>query len=156
MPQPPEPTLADNHPGRGLWIGLALGGPIMVYAIIELASKSGTAGSVRTGEWLIGGLLTHDLVIAPLIIATVWATCRALPARVRAPVCAGVLGTALVITIGAPALLGYGHRPDNPTVHPLDYTTAVLTAVTIVWTAVLLVTLVKTLSGWWIRRRSRT
>jgi hypothetical protein len=86
--------------------------------------------------WLGGGLLLHDLLFVPIVVTVVWGIGKVLPARHRAPTCAGVLGTALVIAIGWPGLRGYGNRPDNPTIHPLDYTTAVLTATAVVWAAV--------------------
>ena len=119
--------------GRGFWIGLAVGGPIMGYGIIELASNAGTPRLLQTGEWLVGGLLAHDLVVAPLVIGLVWVIGKALPSAARTSVRVGTLATVLVLALGAPALLGYGDRPDNATVHPLDYSTAVLTSLVAVW-----------------------
>jgi hypothetical protein len=129
-------THHDSHTSgsnRGLWIGLAIGAPIMVYGALELLSKVGSRHLAQTGEWIAGGLLAHDLAVAPTLIALVWVAGQTLPSRARTAVRAGTLGTILVLAIGGPALLGYGNRPDNPTVHPLDYPTAVLTSIAIVW-----------------------
>ena len=128
-----DDSRTPDVPNRGLWIGLAIGGPVMAYGVVELWSKVGMSRLVQTGEWLLGGLLTHDLVVAPLLIALVWIAGRTFPSRARTAIRAGVLATILVVAIGAPALLGYGNRPDNPTVHPLGYPTAALTSIAIVW-----------------------
>ena len=56
----------------------------------------------------------------------------------RAPVRAGLFASAVVILVGWAALRGYGrdHVPDNPTVDPLDYGSAVLTVLAVIWGAV--------------------
>ena len=48
------------------------------------------------------------------------------------------LGSALIVAIGWPALRGYGNKPDNATIHPLDYGTSVFTALALLWGAVAL------------------
>ena len=53
------------------------------------------------------------------------------------PLRAAVLGSALVIAIGWPGLRGYGNKPDNATIHPLDYGSAVLTLLVLLWAAAL-------------------
>jgi len=124
---------ADDTPGRGFWIGLAVGLPVMVYGAAELIGQAGWPRAGDVAVWLGGGLLLHDLLLAPLVIAVVWAVGTVFPSGLRAPVRAGILGSALVVAIGWPALRGYGNRPDNRTIHPLDYSTAVLTAIALVW-----------------------
>jgi hypothetical protein len=126
----------EETPGRGFWIGLALGLPVMAYGAVELFGQAGSTRATNVAVWIGGGLLLHDLLFAPVVITAVWAIGKVLPERLRAPIRAGVLGTALVIAIGWPALRGYGNRPDNRTIHPLDYTTAVLTAMAVVWALV--------------------
>ncbi len=129
---------ADDTPGRGFWIGIAVGAPVMVYGAAELIGQAGWPRARDVAVWLGGGLLVHDVLLAPLVIAAVWAVGTVFPADLRAPIRAGILGSALVIAIGWPALRGSGNRPDNRTVHPLDYSTAVLTALALVWLLVAL------------------
>ena len=61
---------------------------------------------------------------------------------------AAVLGSGLILAIGWPGLRGYGNKPDNATIHPLDYSTAVLTLLVLVWAAAL------AWSAWRLVRRS--
>ncbi len=135
MTATPDPTAATSadSPGFGFWIGLAFGAPVMVYGAAELITQGGWPRFVNVVEWLSAGVLLHDLLLAPLVIAVIWTIRRLFPSQFTPPITAGILGTALIVAIGWPALRGYGNRPDNPTVHPLDYSTAVLTAIALVW-----------------------
>lgn len=128
----------DEGPGRGFWIGLALGAPVMVYGAVELIREAGFPRALDVARWLGSGLLLHDLVLAPVVLALVWVVGRAVGPQLQTPLRAGILGSALVVAVAWPALRGYGRRADNPTVHPLDYGSAVLTALTIVWVFVTL------------------
>ena len=128
----------DERPGLGFWIGLALGTPIMAYGAYELVAQVGWPRAFDVATWLGGGLLLHDLVLVPIVLASVWGIGRVAPPAVRNPLRAGILGSALIVAVAWPALRGYGDRPDNATVHPLDYGSAVLTALAILWGAVVL------------------
>ena len=131
-----DEVVADERPGLGFWIGLALGTPVMVYGAYELVQQMGWPRAFDVANWLGGGLLLHDLVLVPIVLALVWAIGRIAPGLVRTPLRVGVLGSALIVAVAWPALRGYGDRPDNATVHPLDYGSAVLTALAILWGAV--------------------
>jgi hypothetical protein len=126
----------DERPGRGFWVALTLGTPIMVYGAYGLVHQTGWPRSFAVARWLGAGLLLHDLVLVPIVVALVWAVGRTAPRWLCLPVRAGVLGTALIVAVAWPALRGYGNRPDNPTVHPLDYGSAVLTVLAILWAIV--------------------
>ena len=56
----------------------------------------------------------------------------------RAPIQAGLMATAITVAIGWPGLRGYGRHlvPDNPSVQPLNYATAVGTVIGIIWAVV--------------------
>jgi len=106
-----------------------------VYGAVSLVDQAGWPRAFAAGRWLAGGLVLHDLVLVPVVLAVVWLLGRWTPGWLRTPLQAAVLASALVLTLGLPGLRGYGDRPDNPTVHPLDYETAVLTALVLVWAA---------------------
>jgi len=129
---------APDQPGRGFWIGLALGTPVMVYGAVELVRQAGWPRAFNVATWLGGGLLLHDLVVLPVVLALMWLVGRIAPDVVRTPLRAGILGSGLILAVAWPALRGYSDRPDNPTVHPLDYGSAVLTVLTFVWGVVAL------------------
>lgn len=124
-----------GEPGRGFWIGLALGAPVMAYGVAELLRQAGWSRAVAAGRWLAVGLLLHDLVLVPVVLLVVWLIGRTTPRWLRTPLQAAVLGSGLVLAVGWPALRGYGDRVDNATVHPLHYGSAVLTVLASVWAA---------------------
>ena len=76
---------------------------------------------VAVASWLIGGLVVHDAVLAPLVVAVGWLAARVLPPWLRAPVQVGTLVAGVVTLASIPLLLGRGRRPDNPSANPLDY-----------------------------------
>ncbi len=134
-------TPDTDIPGRGFWLGLALGTPVMVYGAVELVQQAGWPRTFGVARWFAGGILLHDLVLVPIVLALVWAIGRWTPPVVHTPLRAAVLGTALVVAVGWPGLRGYGNKPDNATIHPLDYGSAVLTLLALLWGGALVWTL---------------
>jgi hypothetical protein len=83
--------------------------------------QTGPGNTLAAARWLVGGVVAHDAVLAPLTVVIVVAGSRILPTWLRAPVTAGVviLGT---VTIAAIPVLGrFGARPDNPTLLDRNY-----------------------------------
>ena len=56
-------------PGRGFWIGLVLGTPVMVYGAVELVQQTGWPRAFDVARWFGGGILLHDLVLVPIVLA---------------------------------------------------------------------------------------
>ena len=71
--------------------------------------------------WLGGGLVVHDLLVAPLTIVATVLLARVVPPSVRAPVVAAAVVLATVTVTAVPVLGGWGARPDNPTLLDRDY-----------------------------------
>jgi MFS family permease len=72
--------------------------------------------------WLAGGVLLHDVVVAPLTIAVTLLATRVVPSRARTAVVVGVVVLATVTVTAIPVLGGWGVRADNPTLLDRDYT----------------------------------
>jgi hypothetical protein len=141
--------------GRPFWVALAVGAAVMAYGAIGLVSDTGVGPSADVAVWLVGADVAHDFVLAPLACLFGAAVARVLPRWCRAPVQAALLTTGVLFIVVFPALRGFGrdHVPDNPSVQPLDYTTATLTALALVWTgAAVWVTARLVTSGRGIRR----
>jgi hypothetical protein len=126
-------------------VGVAMG----LFGLLRLLQQD-FPDIVNAVVWLVGGVLVHDAVVAPLTIAATLLASRVLPRRVWAVV-AGALVVLLTVTITAIPVLGsWGARPDNPTLLDRDYVAGWLTFAAVV----LLVSLIR-LTPTWSRLRSR-
>jgi hypothetical protein len=124
--------------GVAHWIGLACGGAVIVYGTLGLVHHASNAALQQVVTWMFGADLLHDLVIAPLVCLVGLTAARWTPAAWRWPVRAGLVTSTLVLAVGYPVLRGFGrHRvPNNRSVLPLDYTSAVATVLAVVWALV--------------------
>jgi hypothetical protein len=124
----------DREP-RGFWIGLAIGLPIVVFGIAGLVSTTPFAAVVDVATWVVGLNLAHDIVLAPLVCVVGVVLARSVPLPWRAAIRAALVATAIATLLAYPALRGFGRDtvPDNPTVQPLDSTTALLTVIGVIW-----------------------
>jgi hypothetical protein len=120
---------------RTYWVALVIGAAVMAYGAAGLLGDTGLAASVDVGVWLVGADVAHDFVLAPLACLIGAAAARLLPRWCRAPVQAALLTSGVLLIVVFPALRGFGRDqvPDNPSVQPLDYTAATLTALAVVW-----------------------
>ncbi|HYL53007.1 MAG TPA: hypothetical protein VEZ15_13615 [Acidimicrobiia bacterium] len=125
-----------NRPSRaGLALGLAAGVPVMLIGIIGLVQHMDASPPPSFLKFFVGSDVVHDAVVAPIAGVVGFLVVRRLPAAVRGPVRGALFGSAVLIAVTWPALRGYGRMraPDNKTVQPLNYATAVATAVAMVW-----------------------
>ncbi len=87
---------------------------------------------VAVATWLVGGLVLHDAVLAPVVVVAGWLVTRVLPPWLRAPVQGGILVIGVVTLASVPLLLGLGRRPGHPSADPLDYPRNLLVVVAVV------------------------
>lgn len=83
------------------------------------------------GLWVVGGIVFHDGVLAPLVVLYGLVHFRAIPAYARKPVTVGlILWGTITVAVGN-VLSGEGGKPDNHTVLNRPYMTTwlILTAV---------------------------
>jgi hypothetical protein len=133
------PTETDrDRPGVAFWIGLVIGGAVMAFGIRGAFMNSRATDPAVLVQWVVGADLVHDLLIAPIAIGVGWAATRIVPLAARIPVQLGLVATGVVLIVGWAPLRGYGRAtvPDNPSVQPLDYSTAILTVLVAVWVVV--------------------
>lgn len=97
--------------------GLAFLG-IGAYALL---STLDTAAMPSFVTWMIGVVVVHDLLLAPVTIAVGFVLTRYIPARVRPIVQGGVIVAAVVTLFSIPTVLALGRYPENPSLLPLDY-----------------------------------
>jgi hypothetical protein len=75
-------------------IGIAYG------AIRLLQNAHNSTHPYKLGEWLIGSLLVHDLIIAPIVLGLGWLAKLALPRRARTFVLGALVVAGLATAIG--------------------------------------------------------
>ena len=111
-----------EHPGRRwFWLGLAAGLPLIAIGVKGIVLSSGVSAPRSFVEWFLGGDLVHDLVIAPGVLAVGALLRRVVPARYLGPVQWATALTAIVALFALIPLFGWGKRPGEPTVQPLNY-----------------------------------
>lgn len=122
----------DAPRGRAFWIGLGVGLAVMAYGFAGLLAHADATRPSQALTWLVGADVLHDAVFVPLVLTIGWLVGR-LPAPLRWPLRASLVGTALTVAIAWIPLRGYGRITDNPSLAPLDYGVAIVSVVTGVW-----------------------
>jgi hypothetical protein len=118
----------------------------LAYAATRLADvPSDQWASVLT--WLIGGVVLHDGVLAPLVVVSGVIASRWLPAPWRVPAVVGLIWWGCVSLIAIPVLTGYGVDPPNETLQHRPYVASW-------WIGTAVVVLLVVAAGWTRRLRS--
>ncbi len=71
--------------------------------------------------FLAGGVVAHDLVVAPLVVLVGALLVPRLSVRWRAPVVVGLVVVLSVTLVGVPVLGRFGAKPDDPWLLPRSY-----------------------------------
>ncbi len=134
---PAESIPGSRSRGEALARGVLLAAGVVVGAVgAWKLLQSGLDNILAALRWLVGGLLAHDALLAPVTVVLVVLAARVLPWWMRAPAAAGlvVLGT---VTVAAVPVLGrFGALADNPTLLDRNYTAGWLVFAAIVVLAV--------------------
>jgi hypothetical protein len=123
----------ETTSSRGLLVGLALGLPLMAYAVRGAFVDERLTHPAELARWIVGLAIVHDLVLVPLVLALGAAVHRLVPPRARPPIRAALLTTATLTAVAWPFLRGYGRNPTVPSLLPRNYTTGLLAALTLTW-----------------------
>jgi hypothetical protein len=98
----------------------ALGVLCIGYGVWGVLTGGVETAPADTARWLVGGVLGHDLVLAPLVAAVGWLVGRAVPRVARPIVQGGLLIAGAVALVAVPVLTGRGGH-GNSSSNPLDY-----------------------------------
>ena len=91
---------------------------------------------VSAAQWLVAGVIVHDLLLAPVVLVLVAVAARLLPHSARAPVAVLLVVVGSVTLMAVPVLGGFGRRPDNPSLLDRDYVAGWLVLVAVLGAAV--------------------
>ncbi len=108
--------LVLTRAGLGV-VGVVVG----LYGAYLTLSRQTSAQIVSTLQYLVGGVLLNDALIAAAALVVGFLVTRLLPAVVRAPVVVGAVVLGSVTLLAVPVLLAYGRKPDNPTLLDRDF-----------------------------------
>jgi len=86
-----------------------------------LLARRGWANLEATLTWLIGGVVIHDAVLAPVTLAVAWTALRLVRRERLAPWAVGVVLLAPLTLLAIPVLGRFGARSDNPTLLDRNY-----------------------------------
>jgi hypothetical protein len=118
----------------------AVGGLLTVLGVRSLLN-TGREDIVDATWWLAGGVIAHDLVLAPLTVLLALLATR-LPGWAQGATAAGFLVLGSVTLLALPVLGRFGATADNPTLLDRDYRAgwlvfaAIVVAGAAVWAAV--------------------
>ncbi|NHA67439.1 hypothetical protein [Phycicoccus flavus] len=144
----PDATPVGAAPaGRGVLVTRVVLGAagllVLGYGLVLLLG-SGTQQLLAVATWLVGGVVLHDAVIAPVVVGLGVLAAARVPDRLRTPL-VGLLVVLGPLTLAAVPVLGrYGARPDNPTLLDRPYWAGYLAIVVLALLAV---------AAWTARRR---
>lgn len=130
-PGPDSPEL-----GPGFWIAVVVGGALMAWGgYLFIDATAAFDQRLNFVGYLVGAAVVHDLAVAPVVCGVGLLTARLVPGRARAPVQAGFIASGAVLVVAILPLRGTADAVGNDTIQPLNYATATLTALAIVWVA---------------------
>jgi hypothetical protein len=130
--------MTDSHrPGRGLWVGLALGLPLMVYGARGAVIDRSLTHPTELVRWIVGLALGHDLVLVPFVLVSGWVLHRVVPARAWPFVRWALVTTGVLALFSWPFVHRYGVNPTVPSLLPRNYAAGLAAYIAAVWVAAL-------------------
>jgi hypothetical protein len=122
--------------GRLFWALLPVGGLLMAWGLAGLFRDAASTVPASWLRWFLGGLLAHDLLLAPAVLAVGLAV-RRLPPALQAPARAALIVSGTLGLMSVPLLLGYGRatQPGNVSLLPGDYPRSLAITAGAVWAA---------------------
>ncbi|HWC44315.1 MAG TPA: hypothetical protein VHK02_20210 [Actinomycetota bacterium] len=141
-----DPPAAPDQPeplaGWRWWAGLAAGGAVAAFGLAGLVKDAAQTMPLVWAKWLVGLLVVHDLVLAPLVQLTGRSLRQRVPEPRRWPLQLGLIASGVLTIASVPVLVGVGRRtqPGNTSVLPGNYPLALAGVLAVVWLGVLALT----------------
>jgi hypothetical protein len=115
-------------------IGLVLGWALIAYGIWIVIVHAREAAPWSMALFLFGGLLVHDLAVAPATIGVASLLRSRLPTSARGAAAGAAMMSALAVAVVVPAAIGRGSKlAGNPTIVPRDPWASVAIVLACTW-----------------------
>ena len=98
-------------------VGVVVG----LYGAWLLLSRQSGDQLVSAAAWLVGGVVLHDVVMAPVVVVVVAVVGRLAPRPVRPPAAVLLVVVGSVTLLAVPVLGAFGRRSDNASLLDRDY-----------------------------------
>jgi hypothetical protein len=118
----------------------AAGTAVLAFGVGGLLTSRDISRPVGVAEWLVGGVIAHDAVLAPVVFILCAVAYRLTRSRLRGRMAAALLIGGSLVLLTIPAMLWKGHDA-NPTILTLDYTRNLVAVLLGIVVVVLLLTL---------------
>jgi hypothetical protein len=134
----PESDSPEPLAGWRWWTGLVVGGAVGLFGLAGLLRDATKTMPLVWLKWLIGLVLVHDLVLAPLVLLAGRRLRDRAPEAWRWPVRFGLITSGVLVLTSIPVLVGVGRRtqPHNASVLPGNYPLVVAVVLSMVWLGV--------------------
>lgn len=118
-----------------------LGLAMLAFGVLGLLRHADETRPLDALTFLLGGLVLHDGLWAPVVMVGGVVLARVVPRRFRPTVQGALLVSAALTLVAIPPWTGRGRLANNASILPQDYGAGLLTALAVVWAvaAVLLV-----------------
>ncbi|QYJ05289.1 hypothetical protein KUV85_06325 [Nocardioides panacisoli] len=100
---------------------IGLGTLVAAYGGYVLVTRQDGDNLLSAGTWLVGGVVLHDAVLAPLTLAVAFVAVRLLAAPWRLPATVALVVLAPLTLLAVPVLGRFGALEDNPTLLDRPY-----------------------------------
>ncbi|MGH2898529.1 MAG: hypothetical protein ACRDMZ_07630 [Solirubrobacteraceae bacterium] len=133
----PEPA------GRPWRIGLIVGGAMFAFGLAGLLDNARQTIPANWLTWVGGGLVLHDALLVPVVLAIGALLTRVVPVALRSGAQATLAICGAVALMSVPVVLAEGRRADNPSLLPHDYGRNLAIVLAAIIAAGLLVTILR-------------
>ncbi|HUW04506.1 MAG TPA: hypothetical protein VMW08_19300 [Acidimicrobiales bacterium] len=117
---------------RLFWAGQTAGVAIIAIGIRGLLDER-LGQPASFARFFLGGVIAHDVILAPLVFVTAWLVKRLVPAWTWPAVRNAMFVSVTVALFSYPFIRGFGRRPTNDTVVPRDYAQGLLVVIGLTW-----------------------
>lgn len=121
--------------GPVFWTAVAVGWAVIAFGVVGALVDARFTHPTSMATWMVGALLVHDLVLAPLVFGVGRLLRRGATGTGRTLLQAVLVLFGALVVVSIPVLGRFGTRPDNDTLLPRDYAVGLIVALLVVWAA---------------------